>query len=103
MTRRNRRVSGDGYIPYEKYAIIEYRIHWGNENGDSCNIEIFEGKHWRHARNLVEQCEAGLRDEFRDNLRIVWIERVERWIDQHGEPMSGHDDFEILWDRGESD
>jgi len=101
MTRR--RIRGDGYIPYEKYAIIEYRIHWGNEHGDSCDIEIFEGKHWRHARNMVEACESGLYDEFNTyGLRIVWIERVERWHDQKGEYVDGGDDFEILWDRGES-
>ena len=95
---------GTGYVPYEKYAIIEYRIHWGNEQGDSCDMEIFEGKYWRHARKMVEACKAGLYDEFNQyEQRIVWIERVERWVDQHGYPMSGHDDFEIMWDRQESD
>jgi len=52
---------------------------------------------------MVEACESGLYDEFNTyGLRIVWIERVERWHDQKGEYVDGGDDFEILWDRGES-
>jgi len=95
-------MSRESYTPYAKYAIIEYRLHRCDEHGDSCDIEIVEGKDWRYARKMVKECEAGLHDEFDNGLRYGWIERVERWCDQYGEYLEV-DDYEILWDRGESD
>ena len=90
---------GESYTPYAKRAIIEYRVHECDEYGDSCNIQFYEGKYWRHVRELIEECESGLHDAF-DNYgyRYGWIERVERWCDQYGEYLED-DDYETLWER----
>tara|TARA_R110002167_G_scaffold157792_2_gene352810 strand:- start:1686 stop:1973 length:288 start_codon:yes stop_codon:yes gene_type:complete len=87
------------YTPYAKYAIIEYRLHWCDEEGVACDIEFVEGKHWRYVRKMVEECKAGLHDDFDNSkLRYGWIERVERWMDQRGEYCED-DDYETLWER----
>lgn len=94
-----------GYYPYAKYAIIEYRIAWGVD-GDCHDLEIYEGKHWRKARKIVKLCEQGLDepeiDKDGSELTIQWIERVERWMDQHGH-YTGDDDYEDLWSRSQSE
>jgi NADH:ubiquinone oxidoreductase subunit D len=94
-------MSRESYTPYAKYAIIEYRIHWG-EDGESYDIEFLEGKEWRIAKKTIKECEQGIDQPDSDGLRIQWIERVERWHDQHGEYLED-DDYETLWERGESD
>ena len=89
-----------------RYAQIEYRLHRGDEDGiDSHDFEVFEGKHWRYVRKKIEECKAGLHDEF-DNygLRYIWIERVERWfekIDNGWWVYTEEQDYEILWERGD--
>ena len=88
------------YTPRNTYAIIEYRIHRG-ENGDSHDIEFLEGKEWRTARKLVAKCEEG-EDTEEFGLTIQWVERVERWHDQEGQYMED-DDYEIMWSRDESE
>jgi len=96
-------MSRESYTPYAKYAIIEYRLHRCDKEGDSCNIQFFEGKDWRYVRKMVKECEAGLHDEFDDSgFRYGWIERVESWHDQHGEYLED-DDYETMWEREESE
>jgi NADH:ubiquinone oxidoreductase subunit D len=94
-----------GYSPYAKYAIIEYRIAWG-EDGDCHDLEIYEGKHWRRVRKIVKLCEQGLDEpiinEDGSKWTIQWIERVERWMDQHGN-YTEDDDYEDLWSRSQSE
>jgi hypothetical protein len=88
-------------------AQIEYRLHWCDEDGDSADIEIVEGKHWRYVRKTIEECKKGLHDEFDNNgLRYGWIERVERWFVkvfcQNGIGNWVYDedqDYETLWER----
>ena len=91
-----------------RYAQIEYRLHLGDKDGiDSHDIEFVEGKRWRYVRKTIEECKAGLHDEF-DNYgyRYIWIERVERWFEKVfcqngiGEWVYSEDqDYEILWER----
>ena len=85
------------YTSYRSYPIIEYRAHWG-KNGNSYDIEFFDGKDWRQARALVSKCEAGTDERDNNGYSIQWIERVERWHDQHGEYMED-EDYEIMWER----
>lgn len=86
-----------------RYAQIEYRLHWCDENGDSNNIEFYEGKHWRYVRKTIEECKKGLHDEFDNGLRYGWIERVERWMEKVDNTWvySEEQDYEILWERGD--
>jgi len=90
-----------GYSPYNKYARIEYRVVWG-ENGDDHDVRFYEGKQWREVRKMVKMCEHGLDEAeiYADGTKrtIQWIERVERWFDQHGE-YADDEDFETLWSR----
>ena len=90
-----------GYSQYRKYAIIEYRVVWG-EDGDGDNIRFYEGKEWREVRKIVKMCEDGLDEAEIDadgtKRTIQWIERVERWFDQHGE-YADDEDYETLWSR----
>ena len=81
-----------------RYAQIEYRLHWCDEEGDSNDIDFVEGKNWRYVRKMVEECKLGIHDEFDSyGLRYGWIERVERWF------VNGvydeDQDYEILWER----
>tara|TARA_Y100000592_G_C5458566_1_gene312733 strand:+ start:174 stop:476 length:303 start_codon:yes stop_codon:yes gene_type:complete len=92
-------MKGIAYTPYAKYATIEYRIHWGDEEGDSCDIEFLEGKEWRIVKKTIKECEQGIDQPDCAGYRIQWIERVERWKDQHGEYMDGDEDYETLWER----
>lgn len=92
-------MSGASYTPYAKYAVIEYRLHECDKDGDSCNIQIVQGKRWRYVRKMIEESKSGLHDEFDSyGLRYGWIERVERWHDQHGKYLED-DDYETLWER----
>ena len=90
----------EGYTPYNAYAIIEYWVHWG-EQGDSHDLDIYEGKEWRTVRKIVAKCEAG-EDEEESGYTIQWIERVERWHDQEGGYMED-DDYETMWSRNGDD
>ena len=86
-----------------RYAQIEYRLHWGDEDCiDSHDLEILEGKYWQSVRKLIEECKAGLHDEYDDKgLRYIWIERVERWfVNIDGVWVYDEEqDYEILWER----
>ena len=69
---------------------IEYRVHWCDENGDSCDINFYDGKEWRDVQKIVAQCEAGEFETDSLGLTIGWIERVEHfyrreWIPQPDE------------------
>ena len=86
-----------GYFPRHTSSRIEYRIHW-DEDGDSHDITFYEGKYWRRVQKIVAECVAGIDEPDCDGLLIQWIERVERYHDQHGEYM-GMDEVEILWER----
>ena len=92
-------MSRESYTPYTKYAIIEYRIHWG-EDGDSYDVSCLEGKEWKNAKKTIKECEQGIDQPDSFGRRIQWIERVERWCDQYGEYLED-DDYEILWERKE--
>lgn len=91
-------MKGIAYTPYAKYAIIEYRIHWG-EDGESHDIEFLEGKEWRIVKKTIKECQQGIDQPDARGYRIQYIERVERWNDQHGEYIDGDDDYETIWER----
>jgi len=84
-----------------RYAQIEYRLHWCDEDGDSVDIEFVEGKRWRYVKKMVEECKAGLHNEYENGLRYGWIERVERWfVKVNGVWVYDEEqDYETLWER----
>jgi hypothetical protein len=90
-----------------RYAQIEYRIHWG-ENNESYDINFLEGKKWRTVKKIIKECEQGIDEPDAGGYRIQWIERVERWFEKVfcqngiGEWVySEEQDYETLWERGD--
>ena len=81
-------------------SYIEYCIHRGKEFGE--DLDFLEGKEWRKARKLVEECKQGMHPD------IAHIEKVTKYLDpvyQCGtgeivdwEP-NGYRDEESLYDR----
>ena len=57
----------------------EYHVHWCDEDGDSCNIDFYDGKQWREVEKIVAQCDAGEDEADCAGRTIGWIERVEHF------------------------
>ena len=69
------------------------------EDEFNIDIEFLEGKEWRIVKKTIKECEQGIDQPDSAGLRIQYIERVERWKDQHGEYIDGDDDYETIWER----
>ena len=79
---------------------IEYCVHRGEEFGD--DLDFLDGKYWRKARKLVEECKQGKHPD------IVCIEKVTNYLEpilqcRTGEIVewepNGYRDEESLYDR----